>query len=1409
MADEVASLVVKITGDTSDLESTIGQVERELNSLSDNMQKNTSVTNSNTSANRENSSSQKKSAQSQKEKTQSTEENTKKTDENTKSQKNNSKALKETGKSWKEYGEGVDSVTKPIQYASVALATGGVAAAKFAIDFEDSFASVEKTVEGTPEQLERIKQGIIDLSTTGIDGRNAIPLSTEELNALVAAGGQLGIETENIVEFTETMAMLQSATNLVGEEGASTMARYANVMKIPQTEIKNVGSAIVDLGNNSATTEAEIADMALRMGKYGQTVRMGAADVLGYSAALSSLGIEAQLGGSAVGRTWLSIETAVASGGDELKTFAKSAGVSAKEFKEQWNTDSKGAFNGLLKGLQSAENLTLALDDLGINNTQDIQAMMALVNGYDLVAESVERANTAYAENTALQEEFDKKAETTASKLAVAKNNLVETARGIGETLLPTIADASTDVAEFAKKLAGMSDESKKTLVNIAGGVIAVGAASKGLAVGTKTVGDFIEGWGKIKNTKVWTTIAKGFAAIPGPAKLAVAGIAAVGVASKIAYDAWYNSQYRWSNGLSEGNEKIQESLNKYKSLTEIQNQIKSLKLIIENPDSSKEQVEDAKKKLEDIKELLSEEYDLVINSDNSNLDDTLDNLIARTENELQRKLNTQQLELNSKADKAQEYRDNQDALAADLQVADDAYTKYDTLNTALQTLGANYRDGKISQADYTDGMVELGEQLGYTEEEVYNMDVTMSDLMLSANTKRDAWGKVYETRKQQLADLSKTYEEYQTISEEMIEDRTEMIGLAAQKGDTAGIQEQIEFIKTLVKNAGLDMKDYAQAIEDASGGTIKAADLIAEAIESIPEEHNTEITAEDKASEVIEDVKNEIATIKDKTVTVTVKAVGADSVAAKIGNTGTFKPNAKGTQNFSGGLAMVNDQTGISDNRELIIDRGRAFIPQGQNVILPLSKGAKVYTASQTQAIMRGLDIPHYASGKNNSDAFTSAKDDWNHYTKTHVVTTAQELEKWLKFQERYKDNEKDIWDIEEQIFSLQQKLYSERVQESEKWLEHEEKYNGMSVSDYLEGIDRMKEYTAEYYAQGIISHEEYNDALLELDEKYLDKRKEQLEKMYDASVGYISEHTYFNDWSDYGDDPLDAYNRVKERQKEALENGELTQEEYNKYMSEIGSTMLGERTEQSKNWLDEQRKYFGMTDEEYVAGLNRIKAYTQQYYDEGLINRQEYNEAMTELNHSIWDEAETAYDEMLLNQQTYISDLKQQFSEEEQAIRDSWTVDDRATDMSDVQAQLDVYANAVTDKGQQKYKELQEQMKQLQREEELYQLEVANNAVIEKLEAEYEQLEADKADYLKGIAQNTDIDVSGIVGSLTADIQSTGSNITSLLSQILSAFGNFKVESTNYTDMRNVVNNISQLPSEQLQALIEMIGK
>ena len=1566
MAD-AAELVVRIRGDASDLEATISGVSQQLEEL---------------------------------ERTQSNTKGVKGVRESTSAYQGLASQLKDTGKGIKEVGENIDTITKPIQYASTALAAGGVASAKFAIDFEDSFAGVKKTVDATPEQLAKIKQGIIDLSTTGIDGRGAIPQTTTELNELAAAGGQLGISQENIIDFTEVMAQMGTATNLVGEEGAATLARFQNVMGVGQNEIRNIGSAIVDLGNHSATTESEIAAMALRMGKYGSSVRMSAADVLGYSAALSSLGIEAQMGGSAIGRTWLSIEKAVANGGEGLKAFAKYSGKSAEEFKEQWNTDSSGAFNGLLKGLQSAENLTVALDDLGINNTQDIQAMMALVNGYDLVTESVNRSNTAYQENTALQEEFNAKNETTASKLANTKNNIIEAARSIGETMLPSIQDASTTVANFAKGLSQMSDEQKKVVVNTGATVIAIGAISKVSAGAIKGVGGIVEAVGNIKKAfsaggalaKFAPTLAS-IGSVAGPAALAVAGIATAAIAGKVAYDKWYQSQYRWSEGLSEGNEKVKESLEKYKSLNEVQGQIKSLKMVIESPESSQEQVDNAKSKLEEIKEMLSQEYNLVINSDNSNLDDAVEQVTKLTKNELQSNINNQRAELselvNNNANYIQTRREAQENYNQELELQ----TKYSEAKSKVSDITAKIADNEITAAEGYEKAKEIYKNTigsdyenAITDESAKNAESVLASITGSYKV---ATG-ILEDYKKQLDDLDGSHQELHDTAEELSNMELELLKMSVANKDNESVEKSLSDMKEFISAGKLDMNSYAQAAalamngvdnlesawEKAANGdgtelnniindyvhsmqkfgaysgdiatnaallqngfkTVKEAaengklDVITEQANElahsmglIPENKRIVIDADgnisvvkelqqavddvntkgdvklqvgaegdisvlDTADEKLKElVKNDEVQIKfnvdtggfdindlngnklgeitatgkviwtndstepdnytappkegnvtfkknsaepdgyqpeDKFATVhyTVSVEGSSieglsdksAPAARFGSTGTFvkKKVAKGTQNFEGGLAMVNDEKGISDPRELIVDKGRAFIPQGKDVVLPLSKGAKVYTASQTKAIMSGMGIPHYATGKDNSDTFTSAKDDWTHYTKTHAVTTAQELEKWLEFQEKFKSNDKDIADIEEQIFSIMQK---------------------------------------------------------------------QTKEFNEQSKAYLEKHSAINDWGDNGDNPIDAFKRIKDRNYQDLQDAKITWDDYVDNVSDAGETLYDDMKSYSDSWLEHQQKYHNMSIDDYIAGIDREAERLEEFYANDVINYQKYVEEKQALEEKrfdavaqknadeysawqkdadAWQELRSTYDdwdkygdseedflkrkidrvkefynagkisfeefiddtnkysmelyksqssavdELLQKQQDYISNIKDEFSKQEQELRDSWDVADRKTDMSEVQAQLDVYANSVTDKGQQKYKELQEQMKQLQRDEELYQLQKKNNATIESLEAEYKQMEDGKKNILTGL-QNADINISAYVATIPDKVSATGGNIESLLSRMLDKFDSFKIENNSMSDNRKIINNFMQMtPEEKQDALNKYVG-
>ena len=162
------------------------------------------------------------------------------------------------------------------------------------LDFESSFAYVRKTVQATEEQYDQLAEASKRMSTQ-------VATSTSDINHVMATGGQLGIDTEHIEEFTRVMIDLaNSSTDLDADTAATNLAKFANIMNTDQSMFKNIGSTVAELGNNFATTEEPIVTMAMRIAGAGKQIGLTEPQVLGLAAALSSVGIQAQAGGSSM-----------------------------------------------------------------------------------------------------------------------------------------------------------------------------------------------------------------------------------------------------------------------------------------------------------------------------------------------------------------------------------------------------------------------------------------------------------------------------------------------------------------------------------------------------------------------------------------------------------------------------------------------------------------------------------------------------------------------------------------------------------------------------------------------------------------------------------------------------------------------------------------------------------------------------------------------------------------------------------------------------------------------------------------------------------------------------------------------------------------------------------------------------
>lgn len=339
---------------------------------------------------------------------------------------------------------------KSVAAVSAAVVAAGGFAIKAGIEFESAFTGVVKTVNATDEQLAKLQD---DLRGMAQD----MPTAAADLADIAASAGQLGIQTDNIAGFTKTIADLGVATNLTGEEAATTLARFANITGMAQQDFDRLGSTIVALGNNLATSEAEITEMAMRLAGAGTQVGMTEDQILSFAGALSSVGIEAEAGGTAFSTLMSNMQLAVETGNEDLTSFAQIAGMSASEFKKAFKQDAAGAIISFINGLGQAEekgqSAIKMLSDMGITEVRMRDALLRASGASELFTNSLQIGSQAWEENTALTKEAEQRYKTLESQLGIFKNNITELGIVIYEEMQVPLTNAVKTGIENIKRL--------------------------------------------------------------------------------------------------------------------------------------------------------------------------------------------------------------------------------------------------------------------------------------------------------------------------------------------------------------------------------------------------------------------------------------------------------------------------------------------------------------------------------------------------------------------------------------------------------------------------------------------------------------------------------------------------------------------------------------------------------------------------------------------------------------------------------------------------------------------------------------------------------------------------------------------------------------------------------------------
>lgn len=288
----------------------------------------------------------------------------------------------------------------------------------------DKIADVAKAADASQIEIEGLAQSLSQRDTR---------TSLVDQLGIAEIGGKLGVAKKEIEDFTVSVDVLNVALGDQfggsAEQTTEVVGKLRNVLVDIKTDkisddILKIGNALNFLEAQGAASASTTADFASRISGAAIPLGVTSGQIIGLSATLDELGLNAERGATAVNGILKRLAVAP-------EDFAAAIDVPAAEFKDLVNKDIFGALN-LFIGKLNDKNLSntalsqtlkkLDLDGQGVG-----EVVGKLGGNMELLSKRVTQAGTALGNTASIQSEFEKKNNTlgaSVDKLSNAFNAL-------------------------------------------------------------------------------------------------------------------------------------------------------------------------------------------------------------------------------------------------------------------------------------------------------------------------------------------------------------------------------------------------------------------------------------------------------------------------------------------------------------------------------------------------------------------------------------------------------------------------------------------------------------------------------------------------------------------------------------------------------------------------------------------------------------------------------------------------------------------------------------------------------------------------------------------------------------------------------------------------------------------------
>lgn len=400
--------------------------------------------------------------------------------------------------------EVMDNVGQKLMVVTGAVVGMGAAAVKTTADFDAEMSTVQSISGATGDDFDALREKALEMGST-------TAFSASEAASAMEYMAMAGWSTEDMLD---GIAGVMNAAAASGEDLAATsdiLTDGLTAFGLAASDSAHFADVLVAAGNNANTSVAMMGETFKYAGAVCGTLGITVEDCAIATGLMGNAGIKASQAG-----------TALRSGLSKLIDPTTEAAKAMEQYGFSIATTEDGSvdFMGTMQNLRSAmgdlDATTQAQALSTIFGTEAMSGWAAIVSASDADFQSLTEA--IYGCEGAAEAAAAVKLDNLSGQITILKSTIEGIAIQIGDILMPTIRNVVARIQEWAAAFAAADEDTKKTILTVAGVVAAIGPLILGVSEVIKTVKNVVDAIEPVK---------KGLKAV----KLAITGLSAPVVA--------------------------------------------------------------------------------------------------------------------------------------------------------------------------------------------------------------------------------------------------------------------------------------------------------------------------------------------------------------------------------------------------------------------------------------------------------------------------------------------------------------------------------------------------------------------------------------------------------------------------------------------------------------------------------------------------------------------------------------------------------------------------------------------------------------------------------------------------------------------------------------------------------------